>query len=259
LLTNSPIGNTVPEGQEQPTIEAVKAMIRRDLNLEDDEPIADDTPLIGGEMDLDSLDILMLVTSIEKRYGVKIAGDEAGKAAFASVSTLADFIDQQAEQARSQAASSPDAKQADPAQALLALPHQPPFRFVSDMTELTPGKQGRGVWRVTGEEDFFKGHFPGHPLVPGVLICEALAQVSGVVHASANPTIHRGQLASTQVNFRAPVAPPAEIQLRSEFERTHGDLHVFVVAAESQGQVVAEGRLTLFHPAGDQASTEGAE
>ena len=132
---------------------------------------------------------------------------------------------------------------------MAALPHQPPFRFVSELLELTPGKKGLGVWRVTGDEDFFAGHFPGHPLVPGVLLSEALAQVSGVVFASANPGVNRGQLAATEINFRAPVAPPAEVMLRTNHERTHGDLHVFAVSAEVNGKVVAEGKLTLFQSA----------
>lgn len=238
----------MPDTEQLSTVDAVKAMIRRDLNLDSDEPIADDMPLIGGEMDLDSLDILMLVTSIEKQYGVKMAGDEAGREAFASVATLAAFIDQKAAQAQAQTADAGPAIAADPAQALAALPHQPPFRFVSEITELSPGKQGTGLWRLTGDEDFFAGHFPGRPLVPGVLITEALAQVSGVVHASANPGINQGQLAATEITFRAPVAPPAEITLRCNHERTHGDLHVFAVAAEQQGKVVAQGRLTLFQP-----------
>lgn len=231
------------------TLEAVKAIIRRDLNLDDDETIEDDMPLVGGEMDLDSLDVLMLITSIEKRYGVKIVSDEAGKAAFASVATLAAYIDQQASQLAAGDATGCASAAADLTQALDALPHRAPFRFVSELIELVPGERGVGRWRVTGEEDFFAGHFPGQPLVPGVLTCEALAQLSGVVHASASPGLNRGQLAASDVRFRKPVAPPATIVLHSKLEQSHGELHVFAVHADVQDdEVVAEGRITLYQP-----------
>lgn len=230
------------------TIESVKAIIRHDLNLED-EPIADDMPLIGGEMDLDSLDVLMLVTSIEKKYGVKMMSNEAGKEAFATVATLTAFIEQSLANAPAASAGQARVGAVDLHAVLDSLPHQAPFRFVSEMKELVPGERGVGVWRLTGEEDFFAGHFPGQPLVPGVLISEALAQVSGVVYASANPKVNRGQLAAIDIKLRSPVAPPATIKLSSKIEQSHGDLHVFSVSAQVEGRTVAEGRITLFQPA----------
>jgi 3-hydroxyacyl-[acyl-carrier-protein] dehydratase len=60
------------------------------------------------------------------------------------------------------------------------LPHRPPFLFVDELTELVPGASARGIWRLTGDEWFFPGHFPGRPTLPGVLMCEAIAQLGAV-------------------------------------------------------------------------------
>ena len=57
------------------------------------------------------------------------------------------------------------------------LPHRHPFLLVDELVELVPGERATGRWRLTGEEDFFVGHFPGRPTLPGVLMCESIAQV----------------------------------------------------------------------------------
>jgi 3-hydroxyacyl-[acyl-carrier-protein] dehydratase len=60
------------------------------------------------------------------------------------------------------------------------LPHRPPFLFVDEVTRLEPGTSAAGTWSLRGDEWFFGGHFPGRPTLPGVLMCEAIAQVGAV-------------------------------------------------------------------------------
>lgn len=72
--------------------------------------------------------------------------------------------------------------------ALTALPHGPAFRFVDALLSLTPGHCGEGLYTVRGDEDFLSGHFPENPLMPGVILIEALAQLGGVV-AQSDPAI----------------------------------------------------------------------
>jgi 3-hydroxyacyl-[acyl-carrier-protein] dehydratase len=72
--------------------------------------------------------------------------------------------------------------------ALRHLPHGPEFRFIDKIVSLTPGKEGVGEYGVRGDELFLRGHFPGDPILPGVLLIEAAAQLAGVV-AQSDPTI----------------------------------------------------------------------
>lgn len=60
------------------------------------------------------------------------------------------------------------------------LPHRPPFLFVDEITRLEPGIAAAGTWTLAGDEWFFPGHFPGRPTLPGVLMCEAIAQVGAI-------------------------------------------------------------------------------
>lgn len=73
-------------------------------------------------------------------------------------------------------------------EALGRLPHGPEFRFLDRLLALDPGKHGAGEYHVRGDEPFLRGHFPGEPLVPGVLLIEAVAQLAGVV-AQSDPAI----------------------------------------------------------------------
>jgi 3-hydroxyacyl-[acyl-carrier-protein] dehydratase len=128
------------------------------------------------------------------------------------------------------------------------LPHRPPFRFLSRIDAFEAGQSGVGTWVVRGDEPFFQGHFPGEPVVPGVLITEALAQLSGLVgihrpNARGHPA--GGRLAHADIRFDHEVVPPAEIQLRSSLTRSLGRLLQFEVSASVKAQVVARGTLAL--------------
>lgn len=60
------------------------------------------------------------------------------------------------------------------------IPHRPPFLFVDQLQQLEPGHRAAGTWTLSGDEWFFPGHFPGRPTLPGVLMCEAIAQVGAI-------------------------------------------------------------------------------
>lgn len=101
------------------------------------------------------------------------------------------------------------------------LPHRPPFLFVDEVLELVPGVSAKGVWRLTGEEWFFPGHFPGRPTLPGVLMCEAIAQMGAIaVLASAS---HGGRLplfgGLDGARFRRQVGPGDTLRLEVELGR----------------------------------------
>lgn len=144
-----------------------------------------------------------------------------------------------------------------PSDLVQRLPHGPAFRFVSRVTAITPRVQGQGVWEVTGRESFFEGHFPGDPIVPGVLLGEALAQMAGLVGLCDEAPEDRpggGVLAQIDLRLRRPVRPPASIELSAKFDREMGPLHQFTVRATCGGQVVAKGSLTIASVTPDNAA-----
>jgi 3-hydroxyacyl-[acyl-carrier-protein] dehydratase len=220
----------------------VTMIIRRDLKLGADVPVTEDMPFFGGDADIDSLDILLLLSSIEKEFGLRIPSEAVGREVFANVGTLVRYIGQQTGSGGSAAAGTASAPATSTPDYLSRLPHREPFRFVSRVKQVTEGETADAVWDLTGAEPFFQGHFPGQPLVPGVLITEALAQVSGL---ASGATSGQGRLAHVDVRFEQPVPPPAQIRLHSRLTRTIGSLRQFDVTASVGDKVVARGTIAL--------------
>jgi 3-hydroxyacyl-[acyl-carrier-protein] dehydratase len=102
------------------------------------------------------------------------------------------------------------------------LPHRYPFLMIDRIVELEPGKRCVGIKNVSINEPFFQGHFPGHPVMPGVLIIESMAQVAGIMAYMASDDTMKNKLSYfmsiDSAKFRKPVFPGD--QLRIEVETT---------------------------------------
>jgi 3-hydroxyacyl-[acyl-carrier-protein] dehydratase len=96
------------------------------------------------------------------------------------------------------------------------LPHRPPFLLLDEVTDLVSGVSATGFWRLTGDEDFFAGHFPGRPTLPGVLMIEAIAQL-GAYAVLSSPEVAPGKLplfgGVDGVRFRQQVGPGDTLDL----------------------------------------------
>lgn len=101
------------------------------------------------------------------------------------------------------------------------LPHRPPFLFLNEILEIVPGESARGLWRLTGEEWFFSGHFPGRPTLPGVLMCEAIAQVGALAVLADERFAGRLPLFGgiDKARFRRQVVPGDELILECTMGR----------------------------------------
>ncbi|GMR05215.1 MAG: 3-hydroxyacyl-ACP dehydratase FabZ [Thermodesulfobacteriota bacterium] len=125
------------------------------------------------------------------------------------------------------------------------LPHRYPFLLIDRIMELDEGKSARGIKNVTINEPFFLGHFPGHPIMPGVLIIEAMAQVAGVLaFKSANVTNKVVYfMGIDKARFRRPVTPGDTLEFTLTVTKCRGSIWKFKGEARVGGALVAEADL----------------
>jgi 3-hydroxyacyl-[acyl-carrier-protein] dehydratase len=226
-------------GLDPGLLEDVKDLLRKSLKLGANAQIADDMPLVGGPIDIDSIDILLVVSNIEKRFGMKIPNEAVGRTAFGSVESLARYVQ---DNRVTLAARVPAAGSA--VDHLARLPHGAEFRFVSEVREVEEGRAAFGVWHVRGDEGFLRGHFPGRPIVPGVLLTEALAQIAGI--AAAKGEASGGMIAQFEMKFISKVVPPATVELRALVVSGEGRLRTCEVVASVGGMVAAKGTVGIY-------------
>jgi 3-hydroxyacyl-[acyl-carrier-protein] dehydratase len=130
----------------------------------------------------------------------------------------------------------------------LGLPHRPPFVFVREMVKCEPGVAAECATTFDVNDPMFAGHFPGDPLVPGVILTEALAQTAGIAAASAAPKTARPRFllsAIRQMKFLQAVRPEQRIVLRATKMGEVDGLLQFAVEATVDGKQVATGQLVL--------------
>jgi len=119
------------------------------------------------------------------------------------------------------------------------LPHRPPFLFVDEVVSLVPGESASGRWHLRGDEEFFRGHFPGRPTLPGVLMVEALAQLGGV--ALLADLRFAGKLplfgGIDKARFRRQVVPGDTLELSVTLD------HLGATAGRGSGRATVRGEL----------------
>jgi 3-hydroxyacyl-[acyl-carrier-protein] dehydratase len=131
------------------------------------------------------------------------------------------------------------------------LPHRFPFLLVDRVLSMTHGKSIVAVKNVTFNEAHFAGHFPQHPVMPGVLIVEALAQAGGILawesaEAEEQDAIHILYLVGLEnVRLRLPVTPGDQLILKAELTRSRRGLWRFACSAEVDGKTAAEAEIIM--------------
>jgi 3-hydroxyacyl-[acyl-carrier-protein] dehydratase len=133
------------------------------------------------------------------------------------------------------------------------LPHRYPFLLVDRIVEMDPGKRAVGLKNLTFNEEFFQGHFPGHPVMPGVLILESMAQVAGILSFMASGDLDEAEKAMQdkvvyfmsidKVKFRKPVVPGDQLKNEIVITRQRGNIAQFEARGYVDGELVAEAEM----------------
>ncbi|MCB1208263.1 MAG: beta-hydroxyacyl-ACP dehydratase [Verrucomicrobiales bacterium] len=132
--------------------------------------------------------------------------------------------------------------------ALAALPHGPEFRFVDDLTDLTPGQSATGTYLLRPEASFLAGHFPGQPILPAVLMVEAIAQLAGVAAQSdpAIPALPGLRLTAIRgVKIYGTAVPGETLSLHATVQGRMGPLIQAAGKVSVGDRLIAEGQVTL--------------
>jgi 3-hydroxyacyl-[acyl-carrier-protein] dehydratase len=133
---------------------------------------------------------------------------------------------------------------------MAALPHRYPMLLVDRVEQILPDRSITAIKAVSMNEGFFQGHFPGRPIMPGVLIVEALAQAAGVLAVESLGLANSGKLvyfmAIEGAKFRNPVEPGRLLQLDVEFVQKRATVCKFAGKASVDGKVVAEANFTAM-------------
>ncbi len=132
---------------------------------------------------------------------------------------------------------------------LRRLPHRYPFLLIDRAIDYIPNKSIRGIKNVTINEPFFQGHFPGHPIMPGVLIVEAMAQVGGMllmgtVEDPDSKVVYFMSL--DNVKFRKPVRPGDQLRFELEMTQVRGKICRMQGTAKVDGEVVCEAEMAAM-------------
>jgi 3-hydroxyacyl-[acyl-carrier-protein] dehydratase len=158
---------------------------------------------------------------------------------------------------------SPALQSADIQKLLSILPHRYPFLLIDKIIDIDGDNTATGIKNVTINEPHFTGHFPGNPIMPGVLIIEAMAQTAGAISIMANgldtPSIVYF-MTIDNAKFRKPVVPGDRLEIRVTKMKRRGNLSKYACVASVDGAKVAEAEVTamIMNEAAEKAAKEGS-